>query len=127
MGPGLVLFMLTLLLQAVNAQSRQMLNYVPFVVAFTALAWDRDIKRLDVRVFAAVCFVYSKIWFPINLVPLKGPPRQWPMQRYFMSHGPWMNAEMYIVQGAVVLLTFLYLPRLFSRPASRAEELSPRR
>ncbi len=118
-GIGLVLFMLTLMLQAISAQSRQMIPYLPVLVGFAVLAWEEELPRLKVELFAALCFLYSKIWFPINVVKLHGSPRHWPLQRFFMNHGPWMNLTMYIVQGAFVLLTFMYIYFLFRTPDGR--------
>jgi hypothetical protein len=119
MGPGLVLFMLTLLLQAITSQGRQLIPYMPFVVGLTALVWKDDLPRLKLTVFAALCFLYSKIWFPISAVKLQGNPREWPLQRFFMNHGPWMNVTMYVVQGAFVLLTFLFIYFTFRDPDVR--------
>jgi len=121
MGPGLVLFMLTLLVQAISAQGRQLLPYLPFVVGFTALAWENDLPKLRLAFFSTLCFLYSKIWFPINAVELRGDSRQFPFQRFFMNHGPWMNATMYLAQGAAVLLTFLFLYSVFRERSNESE------
>ena len=109
LGPGLVLFVGTLLLQAISAQGRQLIPYVPCVVGVALVAWQDDLPRIKLPLFASLCFLYSKIWFPINAVELHGDPRRFPLQRFFMNHGPWMNVTMYLAQGAAVVLTFLLL------------------
>jgi hypothetical protein len=58
----------------------------------------------------------SKFWLRINTGPLEGlSPQEFPLQYYFLNHGPWMTDSTFLLQAALVsLITLLFAMSLYS-------------
>lgn len=115
-GMGLTVVMIVGVVLSINPESRRLINLLPFFVAFTvkaveSLRWNASRYWL----MAGLSLLFSKIWLPINTRPLEGSPLDFPLQRYFMNHGPWMSNQMYLIQGSIVLLTAVVFYSLFFR------------
>lgn len=113
-GIGLVVVMIVGVVLSINPESRRHIALLPFFAAFTvkaaeSLRWNASRSWL----VAGLSLIFSKIWLPINTGPLEGNPLDFPLQRYFMNHGPWMSNEMYLIQGGIVLLTAVVFRFLF--------------
>ncbi|KAA3648468.1 MAG: hypothetical protein DWQ07_05600 [Chloroflexi bacterium] len=102
-GLGMSLFMLMHLVLTLDSETRHLVNVLPFFVAFTALAVN-DLRwpRWFYWGLAVVGILTSKTF--IHFGTLSGSEFEFPRQWYFMNHGPWINNDMYVVQGVVILL-----------------------
>lgn len=123
LGPGYVLVLLFVLLQSLNPLSRQMIAGLPFVVAPLALTLGgMRFPGGFTRFFAAASLVVSKVWLLNNagLEPSQASasnPVYW--RRYLSSTGWWMPDDLYLQQGALVLVGLLLLAvywRTLDRP-----------
>lgn len=102
-GIGVVLLAGAAAFLSVGSESRQFVNFLPLVAAFTVQTLDeRPRPHWHDGVFLAAALVLSKCWLPLNHGPTTGNLERFPDQFYFMNHGPWMSDGMYLVQGAVV-------------------------
>jgi len=113
-----------LILFSITTESRHLINLYPFFVLFFVNWFDFNlIKRFNLfaTTLLILSILYSKIWFPINLPSTSFPDSIWndldkfPMQYYFMNHGPWQNTEMYLlhlyISLVVFILLFFFLPK----------------
>lgn len=126
-GIGLIIVMIVGVVLSINPESRRHIPLLPFFVAFTvkdaeALRWNATRSWLLV----GLSLFFSKIWLPINRRPLEGNPLDFPWQRYFMNHGPWMSNQMYLIQGGIVLLTTLMFYFLLLRKLTPHDTASDR-
>ncbi len=124
-GLGLpILVVGTVFLASIMTESRQLINLFPCLVFAVAVTIDRTFKSSTVgttlllTTTGVIGILGSKIWLPLNFPGLQefvmkgGSYTEFPMQRYFMSHGPWMTWESYwwqapIVTAVVLLLAFV--------------------
>ncbi len=106
---------------SINAESRAITNFYPFIVFILVKAVDFSklkYSKFFVVVFIIISLLYSKIWLQIKLPATVYPNTiydnldKFPMQWYFMNFGLWINYEMYllhllsvIVFGALIYLT----------------------
>ncbi len=121
-GVGLTIVMLMGVILSINPESRMLINLWPFFVAFTVKATESlRWKSSPYWVMAGLSLFFSKIWLKINTHPLEGNPLEFPLQRYFMNHGPWMSTGMYLVQGGFVLLTAILFYFLLKKQRSLQE------
>lgn len=118
-GLGLILFMLSSVLISVSAESRQSMSALPFFVAFLAKAADQfDWQVSSLWLLGLIALLFSKVWLPINVAPMEGSILDFPLQYYFMNHGPWMSNFTYLIQGLIVILTGAVIYDLTRRAAS---------
>jgi hypothetical protein len=90
------------------SESRCLINLVPFFVPFIVKATERLTWRSSQYGFLTIiALLISKVWLRINSSPLTGDVLKVPDQYYYMSHGPFMSNEMYLLQGGAVLLAGL--------------------
>jgi hypothetical protein len=75
---------------------------VPFVVkVIDGLAW----RPGQYYLVAGIGLFSSKCWLTINSAgPFRGQLLEFPDQLLFMSHGPWISTEMYLAQGAAIVV-----------------------
>jgi hypothetical protein len=82
------------------------------VVTIAMLLNQATVRPTAVIVLSLMSVVCSKIWLSLNF---PGMPEQaaniqngsftaFPLQYYFMNHGPWMSMNAYLVQSALVLI-----------------------
>lgn len=121
-GVGLFIIILgTVLLGSIMTESRQLINLFPCVVFAVALTVHQTFRlsSTEIAIFLGVVGVIgvlsSKIWLSLNFPGLQdfvmkgGSYTQFPMQRYFMNHGPWMTWESYWWQAPCVVIAALLL------------------
>jgi hypothetical protein len=124
-GGFTMVFAVCALMSSIMSESRQLINLYPFVL--TALIVGINSFRLPgwmVIFMATVGVASSKVWYTMNFpnmdkIAYNGLDT-FPMQRYFMNHGPWMNMDMYVLQGSVVLGVGIVITLVF-RLLSRRE------
>lgn len=94
------------LMLAVNSESRTLMAGLPFIfyVLITALR-DLPIHRFQMVMVIVLSLALSKVWFPINAGEMTGDFLEFPMQRYFMHLGPWMNTTAYALQLAATVVS----------------------
>lgn len=113
MGWGLVAaFALNLFLFGIAPQSRHLINLLPWLIIFLIKAINKySFSKHFYIAVAILSFVASKIWLTLNLYANNPPAKLdkngslgFPDQVLWMNIGPWMNEQMYYVQGAVMVL-----------------------
>ncbi len=110
-GMGLTLVVLMGVLMSINTESRQ--NIPSYVMAVPFLGLLVEKLALPGRFFwvmGALALASSKVWMRLTL-PGYYDARylRFPFQDVFMSQGPWMSNRMFVVQGALVLVTAVLL------------------
>lgn len=98
----------------VNSESRTLMAGLPFIL-YVLAAGLRDVSLNITRCAAliGVSLFLSKFWFTVNEGAMDGGFLEFPMQRYFMHIGPWMNTETYLMQLGVVVICGTLLRILF--------------
>jgi hypothetical protein len=120
LGPGVVALVLMTILIAMTSESRLAIFGFPMIVALACRAADPESwTRTQILLVGALSLLYSKVWFPINTQPMEGALLDFPFQRYFMQHGPWMANATYAVHAAIVVLTAALFFVVLPRPARR--------
>lgn len=101
---------------SINAESRAITNFYPFIVVAILQTIDFDglkYKKLFLFAFTIISLLYSKIWFPVHLPATNFPQTidtdldKFPMQAYFMNFGLWINRQMYVVHTIAAILCLL--------------------
>jgi hypothetical protein len=102
-----------LLLATMMTESRQLINFLPFVVVGVAVMLNSmAVQPLAVAAFGVLSIVGSKIWLSLNFPGMQEQAANihnasyaaYPLQNYFMNHGPWMSWTGYGVQAVVVFV-----------------------
>lgn len=119
-GFGMILFFNMAIFFSIGSESRQLINYYPFLVLLLLYSLNKywEVSMKFSFVFAAICIALSHFWYTINtgISPNASTDYnsclKFPLQRYFMFQGPWVNDTMYKIHLAVfcfllVLLWFL--------------------
>ncbi len=108
-GLGLTLCVLVGFVMSIHSESRKIINFVPLIVPFVAKLSDRtDWRPYHYWLFGFISIVFSKVWLSIGGAPITFDPSNYPDQLYYMSHGPYMANETYVIQGiASALVTVL--------------------
>lgn len=113
MGWGLVAALaLNLYSFGMVPESRRLINLMPWLTVFLIKSLNKySFSNSFYIVVGLLSLLGSKVWFLLN--NNEGyPPMQldkngsmgFPYQKLWMNFGPWMNEQMYYVQGAVMLL-----------------------
>lgn len=98
---------------SINAESRAITNFYPFIVFVLVQIVDFSKfknPKLFILVYLFISVAYSKIWLPISLPSTTFPKTlevgldKFPLQWYFMNFGLWINYEMYIVHTIVAII-----------------------
>lgn len=107
-GLGIVGILLLTIGLGLNSESRQAMMGFPFFVAVTVVAVSRGHwPRWGNWLVAALGLFASKIWMPMPLVDVQTTDasiEQYPMQWYFMNHGPWMTVSNFAIQAVAVAI-----------------------
>ncbi len=114
LGLGYMLVITALLLMgAIMSETRQLINFLPFLVLGVAYSLDSvRLPRIALVLFALVGVMAAKVWLPFNFTGMAeqaanitgGIHATFPLQYYFMNHGPWMSWASYFLQGACALV-----------------------
>jgi hypothetical protein len=109
-GAGLHLFTLGYMLLSVNSETRLFINAWPFFVVFLCKSMEGvKLPRSFYLLLFLFALILSKFWYRINVDYFSESYLNFPEQRYFMSIGPWMSDEMYLLQGAIILIVFFWM------------------
>ncbi len=123
LGTGYYLTIFFFLLLMIGSESRQFINFFPFLI-FPILLIINELE-FSQKVFYALfafIFLYSKIWYPINQVPFNGEKYlEFPWQHYFMHFGAWMSNEVYYVKMVILCLTAALFYFLVLKKMKRSE------
>jgi len=120
-GLGLRVVVILNFLLSINAQSRYQINVVSTFIIILVCILDRaGLKYRSLVVWTLLCLFYSKVWYTFNTAPqvddgTMASLLNFPLQHYFMSSGPWMSRQMYLIQGSIVLVTAILLWFLMRR------------
>lgn len=113
LGWGIVAaFGLNLLLFGITPQSRHLINILPWIIIFLVKAINKYSFSNNFYITVGVLsFIASKVWLFLNIYEPnstlnvdKNGSIGFPSQILWMNIGPWMNEQMYYIQGAVMLL-----------------------
>jgi len=94
------------LLLAIGSESRTLSAGLPFIIYLCVISLrtvELTLRRM--AVLAVLSLLLSRFWFPINSGGMEGDFLEFPMQRYFMHIGPWMNTSTYLMQLAVTVVS----------------------
>jgi len=111
-GAGMILITILVIIFSIDSDSRHLTGFIPIIFIFLIKAIDQyKINRWDLGIFILLCLLFSKVWFKINSLFLNKNIYegilQYPLQNYFMHHGPYMNYQNYLIQGALVVLMLM--------------------
>ncbi len=113
-GLGLVMCCVLCIILSLHSESRRMINFYPIFIPFLIKALDDfEWPRAYLWFLTLVSLFGSKAWLTIHSRPWDGGALVFPQQNYFMNYGPWMNNQMYMIQGAVVSILFIIFLILF--------------
>lgn len=97
---------LTVLMLAIGSESRTLSAGLPFIIHLCVISLRSiELTRGRMVLLAVLSLLLSRFWFPINVAEMDGGFLDFPMQRYFMHIGPWMNTSTYLVQLAVTVVS----------------------
>jgi hypothetical protein len=107
-GVGLTLCAALAVVLGINSESRHLIFFLPIFVAFTIKATDSLAWRpVQYGLIAVMSLLFSKVWLTMNADGPFGETdlTKFPDQYFFMSWGVGMSNEMYLLQGAIVLVS----------------------
>ncbi len=106
-------------------ETRMTLNIAPFFVLPLVLALPQDRLTVSQWAFVGVCqLLTTKIWLPIAATGADFDFDRlllYPAQYLFLSHGPWMANDAFIVQASVAIIAVAVAWGLFRPPVSAAK------
>ena len=118
-GFGLALAVLLSLVQGLDGESRHLIHALPLIVPFVVQNIEQqNWTSWQYIAFAAIAVVVSKVWFPINGEGMGSSANLlvFPMQRYAMNYGVFMNNATYLIQGALAFVIAIALFRFGESP-----------
>lgn len=100
-----------------DIETRHLINLLPWLVVFLAKAVDKYSFSKRFYITATIlAFIVSKFWLKLNLYDYFGWGETdengnlgFPDQILWMNLGPWMNTQMYYVQGGITIILFAIL------------------
>jgi hypothetical protein len=121
-GFGMIAFFTVVIFFSVGNESRQLINYYPFLVLLIIGTLNKywNVSLSFSIIYCVICLGLSHFWYTINIPRVSAGdgsfnPFQFPMQRYFMFQGPWVNDIMYMAHLGVSLLLFVFLFASFKK------------
>ena len=113
-GLGLIICCFLCIILSLHSESRRMINFYPIFIPFLIKAIDGfQWPKVYLWFLAVVSLLGSKFWLTVHSQPWNGGALIFPQQNYFMNYGPWMNNQMYMIQGSVVIALFFIFFILF--------------
>ena len=106
-GDSAVVYFIVITLFCLGSESRQFVPYYPFLVVMLMLAINSfSFTRRQVILFVILSILFSKCWFPINVPGIfeSYDFGNFPDQRYFMNHGPFMSKLSYLINLGIALI-----------------------
>jgi hypothetical protein len=99
-GLGFLSIILLSLLLGIDPESRQLVNFFPFVVcAITSVLSAKKTNFNFVIIFFLTTLLFSKIWFSYNASLDWDVAYHW----YAMTIGPWMSYQMYLINTFLIV------------------------
>lgn len=126
-GPGLFIVGLLYALLSIGSESRQLINFFPVMVIVVADILNKKLLTWHFVVwFVALSLLLSKAWLTLNhgewlsfasdaTAEEKKLILQFPYQWYFMSQGPYFSYGIYLLNLAIVSVTFFITYKLFRK------------
>lgn len=116
-GFGMILFFNMAIFFSIGSESRQLINYYPFLILLLLYSLNKywEVSMKFSCVFGAICIGLSHFWYTINKGIMPDAETDYdsclkfPLQRYFMFQGPWVNDTMYKIHLAVVCFLLVLL------------------
>ncbi len=113
---GIILFAFISLLLMMGSESRQFIYCWPVWVWLSLPLFSTlNITMSRAIAFTILCLVQSKCWFPINVEGSFADYdyTQFPEQRYFMNHGPFMSDASYVINTLTAFATAFFVWLIF--------------
>jgi len=121
-GLGLVAVAGLGLFLSLGSESRHLFTFAGMLLPFAIVELDRsNLGHKTALIFVSISLVYSRFWLTLPTHP-GGNPLKFPAQMFFMTQGPWMSWSMYLAQGALVVITAIWVHRLFKQEGFTALE-----
>lgn len=120
-GDSAVFYFIIIGLLCLGSESRQFVPYYPFVVVMLMLAINSFSFTLkQVSLFVLLSILSSKCWLTINVPGIYSTYDfgNFPAQRYFMNHGPFMSETSYLINFGITIVMAGCVYLLFRRPES---------
>ncbi len=113
-GPGLLFVTALYIILSIGSESRQLINFLPFIVVLVAeILNKKSINWNFVIFFTSLNLVVSRFWLPLNHgdwpILETSPPQltlEFPLQWYFMNQGPWVSPQMYWIIASIAIFIF---------------------
>lgn len=104
-GLGVIGATVLIFLLSLNSESRQLINFFPFIIImFIEMIKHQKFSNRFLATFILLSVFISKIWMLCNSTLAFPPHYRWTA----MSFGPWMSAQMYVINCfAVIAITFI--------------------
>jgi hypothetical protein len=117
------------LVQAIGAESRQLVFAYPFLIFIMVGAIHQmTFKKYFAIVFLLTSLFYSRFWYTINQQPfpsLDDPGdyfQSFPWQHFAMFNGAWLSNQVYLVMMPIVLMTAIMYYFVYVRVALKLEQ-----
>jgi hypothetical protein len=123
-GDSAIVYFLIAAVLSLGSETRQFLHFYPFMVIMLLLGInDLNVTRKQLIIFVLLSLVCSKCWLPINAPEIfeHYDFMNFPDQRYFMNHGPFMSDQSYFINLAIVSVSALIIIFLFRKTTVSAQ------
>ena len=92
------------------SESRSLITFLPLVILCCVKALDtrRGVPLAWLPV-VVLSLAFSNVWLTINTGAFTSDALRFPDQKLFMTCGPWMSFEMYVIETVAVLAACLLL------------------
>lgn len=123
-GLGMMLFFSAFIFFSIGSESRQLINYYPFLVLLVLVALNKkwNVSFIFSILFLIASIILSHFWYRINKglsseTPLNDYIQQFkfPLQRYFMFQGPWVSDFRFKLHLAICAFLLLVLFVIFKK------------
>ncbi len=112
-GYGFTILILIFLINLINSESREYINFYPFLVFSLVAALKLHLDKEKILIIFIFNLILSKFWYIINTTEFYGRFTEFPWQNYFMNHGPWMSSEMYFLYLSLFILLVIVISYIF--------------
>jgi len=112
-GMGLGIFIGAIVIMGIGSEVRYITNLWPFLVVLvcTVVGRNSQFSIGSAAIIAVIAIAISRTWLSVDQLSFEGSVEDilnFPLQRYFMNHGPWRSNQMYLVfLGVTVIVSIL--------------------
>lgn len=123
-GIGMVLFFNLFFFFSIGSESRQLINYYPFLILLLVIVLNKywKVSFMFTIIYGIICLALSHFWFKININDHVLPDLfsyfqsfEFPAQRYFMFQGPWVSDFIYYIHLAICIILFFMFWIVFKK------------